>query len=367
MPITKPNMDLPVPVPGETDYPTNVNTCFTHIDDHDHSAGKGVKIVTGGIEDDAITSDLIADDAVITDKIADDAVTTDKVADGAITRVQLDSTTTTSSFDCSNLTISATVGSSALTIALKTIAGTDASAADPIVIGARSSTLANGTYFRRSVTGALSIVVSSGSTLGHTSGVAWRIYLYAIIASGVVELAVSSTLLPLEGRLTTTAEGGAGGADSFTAIYSTTARTNVSYRLIGILVSTQTTAGTWAAVPSQIDLLPFNFNHLHSVAPNAMNVASALIAISGGTPSVTSQDGAWISSLTDNGAGDTTLNLTAGFFSAAPRVTGAGISSATRNFMLEATPTTSAARCVTRAADGTKTDSDFNVIAMGDK
>jgi len=52
--------------------------------------------------------------------------------------------------------------------------------------------------------------------------------------------------------ITTTAEGGAGGADSSTVIYSTTARTNVAYRVLGIIRSTQATAGTWATAPSLI-------------------------------------------------------------------------------------------------------------------
>jgi hypothetical protein len=35
-------------------------------------------------------------------------------------------------------------------------------------------------------------------------------------------------------------------------VYSTTARTNVAYRVIGVVRSTQTTAGTWATAPSLI-------------------------------------------------------------------------------------------------------------------
>jgi len=52
--------------------------------------------------------------------------------------------------------------------------------------------------------------------------------------------------------INTTAEGGAGAADSATVIYSTTARTGVAFRVVGVFRSTQTTAGTWAQTPSLV-------------------------------------------------------------------------------------------------------------------
>lgn len=159
-----------------------------------------------------------------------------------------------SSVDQLNLALSCSVGSSALTIALKDKAGSDPSVGSPVKIAFRNSTATNGTYNARSVTSSLSVVVSSGSTLGHSSGVASDIFIYAIDNAGTVELAVSSTLFETFGTKTTTAEGGAGAADSATVLYSTTARSNVPVRLLGKLVSTQTTAGTWAAVPTETAL-----------------------------------------------------------------------------------------------------------------
>lgn len=159
--------------------------------------------------------------------------------------------------ELSNLALACSVAASALTVSLKTKAGTDASSGSPVKIGFRSSTAATGTYNQRTVTSSLSVVVSSGSTLGHASAVAQYIYVYALDNSGTVELAVSSTLYDEGTRQSTSAEGGAGAADSNTTIYSTTARSNVPLRLIGRLNSTQATAGTWAAVPSEISLTPF--------------------------------------------------------------------------------------------------------------
>jgi hypothetical protein len=158
------------------------------------------------------------------------------------------------SYECSNLSISASVAASALTIALKTKAGTDASGSDVIKIGFRSSTITSGVYTQRSVTGAKSVVVSSGSTLGHASGVDRYIYVYAIDNAGTVEMAVSSAPQDETQLATTTAEGGAGAADSNTTLYSTTARANVPIRLIGRLKVNEATAGTWASAPSEIAL-----------------------------------------------------------------------------------------------------------------
>lgn len=154
-----------------------------------------------------------------------------------------------------NCGLSAAVGSSALTISLKQSDGSsDASSGNPIRIGFRSSTITSGAFNMRSVTGALSTVISSGSTAGHTSGTNNYLYIYALDNSGTVELAWSSSLFDTSLLASTTAEGGAGAADSATTIYSTTARSNVPIRLIGRMLSNQTTAGTWAATPTEIAL-----------------------------------------------------------------------------------------------------------------
>lgn len=159
--------------------------------------------------------------------------------------------------ELSNLTIVPSVSSNALTIAIKTKAGTDATATDLIRVGFRSSTLTSGSYNLRSITAALSMVVSSGSTLGQVSGQAARIYVYLIDNGGVLELAVSTRKYSEASLVSTTAEGGAGAADSAQAIYSTTARSNVPLRLIGYIDNTQSTAGTWTSAGTQVQLAPW--------------------------------------------------------------------------------------------------------------
>jgi hypothetical protein len=159
-----------------------------------------------------------------------------------------------SAYELSNLGLAASVASSALTIALKQSDGsTDpSSGASAVKIGFRSSTATSGAYNQRSVTGALSVVVSSGSTLGHASGVTHYIYVYALDNAGTVELGVCSSLLDESAVQTSVAEGGAGAADNAQTLYSTTARTGVPVRLIGRLKVSEATAGTWATAPSEI-------------------------------------------------------------------------------------------------------------------
>lgn len=162
-----------------------------------------------------------------------------------------------SSAEISNLTLATSVGSSALTIAVKTQAGNDASGSDVIKVGMRSSTLTSGIYNQRTITAALSLVISSGSTLGQVDTKPATIWVYLLDNSGTLELAVSGTLYDENQVISTTAEGGAGASDSPTVVYSATARTNVPFRLIGKLTNTQTTAGTWASAGTTLQVGTF--------------------------------------------------------------------------------------------------------------
>ena len=183
-----------------------------------------------------------------------------------------------------NLSIANSVAASALTISLKTAAGADASATDPIKVAFRSATLATGTVSLVNVTAALSTVISSGSTAGHSSGVEGFVYVYLLNNAGTLELGWSGVLFDENKLVTTTAEGGAGAADLGYVMYSTTARTNVAFRLIGRLLSTQTTSGTWAAVPTNIQV--GSVGKIEPSAPvttRATNNVSTTIAVSGDT------------------------------------------------------------------------------------
>jgi hypothetical protein len=139
-------------------------------------------------------------------------------------------------------TISGSVASNALTIG-----------AGVLTLGFRSTTLTSGTI--STVVGTPSnLVVPSGATLGTVSGVASSLVVLALNNAGTIELAVINLSggndLSETGLISTTAI--STGADSANVFYSTTARTNVAYRVIGRIDSTQATAGTWATTPTLI-------------------------------------------------------------------------------------------------------------------
>jgi hypothetical protein len=159
------------------------------------------------------------------------------------------------SYELTNASLAGSVAASALTVALKTKAGSDPSGGSSVKIGFRNSTAATGTYNQRTVTGALSVVVPSGATLGHPSASAAYVYVYALDNAGTVELAVSSTLKDERELHTSVTIDTASDADS---LYSTTGRTNVPIRLLGRLKSTQATAGAWVTAISETSPLSHN-------------------------------------------------------------------------------------------------------------
>jgi hypothetical protein len=140
--------------------------------------------------------------------------------------------------------ISASVGSSALTIS-----------ASALTLDFRSTTLGSGAVTTVSGTPS-NLVISSGSTLGTVSGQQSRIVVLALNNAGTIELAAvnisGGNQLDETNLISTTAEGGAGAADTANVVYSTTSRSSVAYRVIGYIESTQSTAGTWATAPSTI-------------------------------------------------------------------------------------------------------------------
>jgi microcystin-dependent protein len=136
--------------------------------------------------------------------------------------------------------------------------GTNASASNPIFVCVPQGVPADGTYTIRTVTAALSLVISFGSTLGHTSARAGPVHVYLLDNSGTIELAAGSPEVTPYGIVSTTTEGGAGGADSFTTIYSTTGRASVPIVPLVRWMSTQTTAGSWASTAGEKLLSPWS-------------------------------------------------------------------------------------------------------------
>lgn len=180
-------------------------------------------------------------------------------ADGAVVSVTVLGTTspvTVTNEPFRNLSLVASVGSSALTIALKGADGNDPSATNPVYVSFRSATAASGANALLMVTAPTSIVVSSGSTLGMTSAVAATLAIVAFNDAGTFRLGIiNPNAFPIiDGIASSTAEGGAGAADSAGVYYTGTAVTSKAFTVLGFAMVTEATAGTWASVPSTLQV-----------------------------------------------------------------------------------------------------------------
>lgn len=144
--------------------------------------------------------------------------------------------------------------SNAATFAIKGLDGNDPSSTNPVVV-----IFGDGAV--RTVTAATSVTASSGSTLGASNGIAFRLWFCVFDDSGTVRLGMrncmSSTSIigfPGHGIHSSTAEGGAGAADSAQVTYTGTAVSSKQFVAVAFAdyESGLTTAGTWAASPTRI-------------------------------------------------------------------------------------------------------------------
>jgi len=249
--------------------------------------------------------------------------------------------------------ISASVGSNALTIS-----------ASALSLDFRSTTLGSGAVTTVSGTPS-NLVVSSGSTLGTVNATAARLAVLALNNAGTIELAVVNLAggnnLDESTLITTTAEGGAGGADSISTIYSTTARTNVAYRLLGYVESTQATAGTWATAPSTVQGAG-GASMTEVVRPAACRMWVNF----NGSGTVAIRAAFNVSSVTDNGTGDYTINFITALVDANYAITTMGHRDVDAGLCSRAVDaTTSALRITMRGySSGTLTDQDTACVAI---
>ncbi len=153
------------------------------------------------------------------------------------------------------------VAASALTIAVKTLADADPSSGSPVKIAIPDGA---GGVTVRSITAALSLTITNGSTLGTVNNAPFRLWIGALDNAGAVELfavnvrsSVNIMALDEGATISTTAEGGSGGADSAQVAYSAAARTTKNFRIVGYATweSGLGTAGAWSAGPTRAVLM----------------------------------------------------------------------------------------------------------------
>lgn len=163
-----------------------------------------------------------------------------------------------------NGAIQASVAGSALTVAIKTLAGADPSPADPVHVLVRNSSAASGDYTVMTVMAATSVVVSSGSTLGvPANNTPFRIWVVGFNDAGTFRLGVinclsGTSIYPLSGNgyASSSAEGGAGAADSAQTFYTSAAVSGRAYTALGFMTwdSGLASIGAWAAAPTRVHL-----------------------------------------------------------------------------------------------------------------
>lgn len=238
------------------------------------------------------------------------------VADGAVTAVKLASSAVAQG-PLVNGYLDWSVAGSALTVAVKTRAGADPSPSDPVLVVLRSSTAADAKPVILTLTAALSVVASSGSSLGAVSATPFRIWAVLFNDAGTARLGLINCVSgvniyplgawPVAGS---TAEGGAGAADSAQTFYTGTAVTAKAYAVLGYASweAGLTTAGTWDAAPTRAHMhiagLPLPGQTLQSVlsVTNTMSTGTTVIPNDDTIPQNTEGDQYLSQAITPNSA-----------------------------------------------------------------
>ena len=181
------------------------------------------------------------------------------------------------------------MAASACTIAIKTDAGNDPSAGEPVKMYVRSATATTGAMSLVSITAATSVVIPSTALMGTTSAVASRIYVGALNNAGTIELYAIMTLSgtslylpPEQALLTTTIMNTA--SDNAQIPYSTTARSAVAHRILGYFESTQATAGTWATAASVVQQMGDGVKRTGDMVQRLLTVTLSMATGSGTIP-----------------------------------------------------------------------------------
>lgn len=173
-----------------------------------------------------------------------------------------------SDLDARNFAISTAVAASALTFYVHT---------NPLVkYKTKSATAASGAVTQMQIAGLRTLTVPSTATLGHTSAFDHYIFPYFLLQGQNPELAIASRFHD-DGQIVSTTLLNTG---SDTAnIYSLAARTSVPVLRFGRMLSNQTTAGTWAAVPTEVKTLGSDAQQFCKVTTNtATNISNGATA-----------------------------------------------------------------------------------------
>jgi len=166
-----------------------------------------------------------------------------------------------SDFPLVNGQLTVTVAANSLVIALKTLAGQNPSATDPVYFIVRGVTAANADFARIAITAAVSLTISAGSTLGGFTQGALRLVGFndaGTFRFGLINLFASGVryAIPSRGIGSATADDGAGGSDSAGVFYSDAAVTSKAFRHLATLRwnTALGSTGLWSSAPDVVIL-----------------------------------------------------------------------------------------------------------------
>lgn len=190
------------------------------------------------------------------------------------------------------------------TFAIKTLAGADPSASDPVYFLFRDVAAGTGDYAVRTVTAALSITIPSGQAMGFTNATPARIWIGALDNAGTAELFVINALTgtniyPLQGWGIISTSAVSGAASSGVA-YSASARSNKAYVNLGYASwetgGTLGTAGTWNTSPTRLQIfqpgsVPLPGQDIQTLFSETGAVSTGTTVYTGGDTAPTSSQG----------------------------------------------------------------------------
>lgn len=208
------------------------------------------------------------------------------------------------------------IASDDLTVAIKNTAGNNPSSGDPVYVVFRSSTATTGTLTVRSITGATSFTLTGN--IGTTNNIAFRLWCVLFDDGGTMRLGLvnCARIADPTGRDTydvrrlssdiledSTADGGAGTANSAHVIYTGTAVTDKPMIIVGYADwnSGLASPGTWNSAPSKVQ--PF---HAGIPLPGSLVAidSSELVTVATGTTTIPADD-----TIPQNTEGDEYLTL----------------------------------------------------------
>jgi len=178
---------------------------------------------------------------------------------------------------------------------------------------------------------ALNLTIPPGTTIGTTNSYTGFIYVYAVQTPTGLDVGVSLTPFALDALVNTTA---IAGGSSATTLYTSSALTSKPVQYIGKFLAPQTTAGTWAAGPTEVYTALSGNDYAADWQPVAVDgttitgngLPSTPLTVSAGSVSVSVDNTTGIL-----GDGTTGNKIRLPPFSSAPTTAAAGLSLVTVN------------------------------------